>query len=271
MTAGVYRIRCKPNDTYYVGETTNLEKRFKYEHLRALRTGRHHNAHLQHAWTLYGEKAFDVEILITVPLECEEILDRERLSQITKRLEAQIGYAMVDAGMKMFNMRDFCHWDVASPMVSLTIRERAAKSLRSPEVRKKMSVAVKRARQDPEKGPAITMACQSPEARARRSESLRKAWSAGLFENSAARGEAARRKNSESARARWQDPDFRARMVLARSGENSPVARKVKCVETGEMFVSLTAASAATGAEKSNIARSITRKIKAGGFTWAYA
>jgi group I intron endonuclease len=64
-TCGIYIIRCAANNRAYVGQTGNISKRF-CEHKRMLRTGKHHNAHLQAAWNKYGESQFT----FTVGMRC---------------------------------------------------------------------------------------------------------------------------------------------------------------------------------------------------------
>ena len=54
------------------------------------------------------------------------------------------------------------------------------------------------------------------------------------------------------------------------SGKNNYSARKVKCVETGEVFDTLIEASAKLGVNSPNIIRSIKRGIKCGGYHWEY-
>lgn len=59
---GVYKITNKINDKFYIGSSNNVEHRW-YQHKIQLRAGEHPNAHLQHAWNLYGEDNFIFEII----------------------------------------------------------------------------------------------------------------------------------------------------------------------------------------------------------------
>lgn len=61
-TSGVYQIRCIPTGKVYVGSAINVQARW-YGHQRALRSSRHHNAHLQAAWDKYGAGAFEFTVL----------------------------------------------------------------------------------------------------------------------------------------------------------------------------------------------------------------
>jgi group I intron endonuclease len=59
---GIYRIINRKDGKCYYGSSANIDKRFSL-HLKTLRSGTHHNAHLQRAWTKYGENAFVFEIV----------------------------------------------------------------------------------------------------------------------------------------------------------------------------------------------------------------
>lgn len=73
--SGIYEIVNLVNGKRYVGSSVNLQARWKV-HLRKLRTGRHHNAHLRSAFAKYGESNFSFVIL--EECEREKIIDREQ-------------------------------------------------------------------------------------------------------------------------------------------------------------------------------------------------
>lgn len=50
------------NGKWYVGQALDVSKRFR-QHKAMLRGGKHRNKHLQHAYDLYGEKAFAFVVL----------------------------------------------------------------------------------------------------------------------------------------------------------------------------------------------------------------
>lgn len=60
--AGIYIIRNKKNGHCYVGQSHNIESRWK-GHRDNLNKNKHHSPYLQNAWNLYGEKAFVFEVL----------------------------------------------------------------------------------------------------------------------------------------------------------------------------------------------------------------
>jgi group I intron endonuclease len=62
MSAGIYVITNKTNGKYYVGQSSNIERRIQ-AHKYWLRAGKHHNAYLQAAWAKYGEDAFRFEVV----------------------------------------------------------------------------------------------------------------------------------------------------------------------------------------------------------------
>ena len=62
--SGVYQIVNMVNGHRYIGSTANLRAR-KSNHWHVLRTGKHENAHLQHAWNKYGEGMFEFRVIGT--------------------------------------------------------------------------------------------------------------------------------------------------------------------------------------------------------------
>jgi group I intron endonuclease len=88
---GIYGWVNLKNCKVYVGSARHVSKR-KTAHLRALKAGKHHSTHLQAAWDLYGEEAF--EFLILEPIE-DEIWLRVRETAWIQRLQScnpEFGY-----------------------------------------------------------------------------------------------------------------------------------------------------------------------------------
>lgn len=70
MTCGIYCIKNKVNEKYYIGSTsTTFEERWK-THKWELKNNRHGNSLLQRAWNKYGEDNFEFSII--------EIIDDKR-------------------------------------------------------------------------------------------------------------------------------------------------------------------------------------------------
>ena len=59
---GIYKIENKVNGKVYIGQSIDIEKRWK-SHISYLNKGIHRNKHLQSAWDKYGEGNFDKKIL----------------------------------------------------------------------------------------------------------------------------------------------------------------------------------------------------------------
>ena len=74
MISGLYYIRNKKNDKFYVGSSDELPKR-EYYHFNRLKHNKHPNCHLQNAWNKYGKEAFSFE---TSPVEIEQLLVEEQ-------------------------------------------------------------------------------------------------------------------------------------------------------------------------------------------------
>lgn len=66
--SGIYEILNTVNGKRYVGQTSNLSKRWG-EHRSALKRGRHENSRLQRSWDKYGENAFEFVVLIYCSIE----------------------------------------------------------------------------------------------------------------------------------------------------------------------------------------------------------
>ena len=58
---GVYQIRSKRTNKFYIGSSSNLDKR-KKAHFRVLRKGGHHNKLLQQHYDKYGEQ--DLQFIV---------------------------------------------------------------------------------------------------------------------------------------------------------------------------------------------------------------
>lgn len=69
----------------------------------------------------------------------------------------------------------------------------------------------------------------------------------------------------------WENPDYRAKMVEAHSNENSHKARRVLCVETGEIFECIKYACQRYGVHSSSVSNVCRGKLKTtGGYHWQY-
>ena len=63
MNTGIYKITNTVNNHCYIGSAVNIKKRWSL-HKSDLTKQKHHSAHLQNAWNLYGSDAFQFSILL---------------------------------------------------------------------------------------------------------------------------------------------------------------------------------------------------------------
>ena len=76
INSGIYQIENRTNGKSYVGSSENLRKRWQ-AHLSALRSGQHHNCHLQRAFDKYGEATFVFSVLEDIG-EASRLIPREQ-------------------------------------------------------------------------------------------------------------------------------------------------------------------------------------------------
>lgn len=111
--SGVYEIVNLINGKRYIGSSVNLHSRFQ-QHRAKLRSGKHHNRHLQNAWDKYGEGNFTFEVLFY----CEKSQTLIYEQQFLDNLQPEYNIAI----------------SVSAPMLGLSV---------SNEVRAKISAATK--------------------------------------------------------------------------------------------------------------------------------
>lgn len=90
MTCGIYMIQNKVNGKRYIGQSVDIEKRWR-EHKSELNRGYHINKHLQNSWNKYKEDNFE----FTVIWECDESqLNTMEVDYITKlkTYDPKVGY-----------------------------------------------------------------------------------------------------------------------------------------------------------------------------------
>jgi len=89
---GIYAIRNKINGKVYIGQSRNIQKRFK-QHLDALERGRHHSKKLQKDFDELGPDKFALEFL---ELCSSEHLDQKETEWIMKFDSIKNGYNVQD-------------------------------------------------------------------------------------------------------------------------------------------------------------------------------
>ena len=79
---GVYSIKNRITNNYYIGSTTmSFLKRF-HHHLSLLRKNNHKNQYLQNAWNKYGEENFDFSILEEIELSEQFQKEQEWINKL---------------------------------------------------------------------------------------------------------------------------------------------------------------------------------------------
>lgn len=130
--SGIYLIRNSVNGKIYIGSAENLGRR-RREHWKELRNREHCNAHLQAAWSKYGEEEFSFEVLE----RCSDLLKREDHWLYQYGLpNSEIGYnirkkASSNAGLKH------------SPETKVMLSEIQHAHRQTPEGRKTLLIACK--------------------------------------------------------------------------------------------------------------------------------
>ena len=172
-------------------------------HKTDLRNNNHHNHHLQYAWNKYGEDNFEFNVI----QECNiDELDSKEMYYIKKYKTFTDGYNLDQGGA---GIRGYKHTE---------------------ESKKKMSENSKGkfcGEDSPHWGKPKSEETKKKISEARKGKGLSKG------ENNPMYGKT----HSREARKKISDAN------KGRCGENSPVAKKVKCLNTGQVFVSATQAA----------------------------
>jgi len=96
MTIGIYALYWEEQDLIYIGQSQNIEKRFK-EHLRKMQYSSHTNYKVQDAFNLYGKPVLEIIEISTINnLNYLEIYWTKEFNSIDKGLNiieaGQVGY-----------------------------------------------------------------------------------------------------------------------------------------------------------------------------------
>lgn len=75
IICGVYMIKNKTNNKFYIGSSVDINNRWQH-HIKELRKNTHHSSKLQNSWNKYGENNF--EFLIIEECKKDNLIDREQ-------------------------------------------------------------------------------------------------------------------------------------------------------------------------------------------------
>lgn len=174
---GIYGIRNKLNGKIYIGQTTDVDLRYK-EHFSHLKNNCHQNSHLQNAWNKYGQDCF--EFLIVE--ECSE-------DNLTEREQYWIDYYGGVSSKNTYNIREAGSKGRHSEETKIKLRNAHLGKSVSLETRQKISKAQKginRIVTDEQKKrhkEAVIIGCNTDYEIERRRNSAKKQWTNTDYRN----------------------------------------------------------------------------------------
>lgn len=96
MICGIYCITNTANNKKYIGQSRNIEKRWR-GHIGDLNRNKHSNSHMQNAWNTYGAQSFS--FVIVEICDRDELTDREKYwMDYYNTLDRDLGYNLREAG-----------------------------------------------------------------------------------------------------------------------------------------------------------------------------
>lgn len=122
MSAGVYKIVCKPTGEVYVGSAAKSFRTRRKRHWTDLRRGVHHNFKLQRAWKTYGESEFAFEPVLVCRAEDAVMYEQK----VIDAFQPQLNVAVV-AG----SLLGYAHTAEAKAKIAKYPRTREARMLQS--------------------------------------------------------------------------------------------------------------------------------------------
>lgn len=101
MTCGIYYIKNLIDGKIYIGQSVNIEKRWK-EHIQALKSKNHRNNYLQNVYNKYGEKELEHKIILVC--EKEELNEKESFYILEFNSLVPNGYNLTNGGDSQFEI-----------------------------------------------------------------------------------------------------------------------------------------------------------------------
>lgn len=264
---GIYCIENNVNGKKYIGQAKDIQKRWKL-HKAELRRGNHYNEHLQRAWNMYGPDAFSFYVL--------EICDVSSLSEreiffIKHHGSFENGYNMTEGGE---GTRGCKHTQEYKDKMRSLFKDRVfseATLRRMSEAKKGKPQTETESRKNGRKIVSEKLKGKkfSEEHRRNLSQAMkgRTAWNKGMTfppEYSPMYG----KHLSEETKKKIGDAN-RGRKKTEKELEAS--SKKVVCVETGEIYPSISSAARNNGVSLHAISNVLRGKARtSAGFHWEY-
>jgi len=228
----IYAICNSINNHAYIGQSSNVRRRWR-QHRLSLERGSHGNPYLQSAWQKYGVDNFEWVKLDSVPGVDAAKAESEWVSWFR------------DLVGDVYNLADPFERDVIHPDTQVKMRNSQKRRRSSPEGRTQLLDSLTQAR----------AVASTPECRNRQGESL-----SAFYKTPEGRMQLALR-----------PPPPREHMVKMNQKSTEKSRRAVFCLDTGQIYESLTLAASVLGVRPSAVRDAILRKGRCKGVRFIYA
>lgn len=211
------------NGSAYIGSSRRVDRRLAC-HVKSLACGRHHNRRLQNLFNKYGMNAIESVSMLCFPsadsLAAHEqyCIDNARSTLVNVAKKAIVppsSYVADDVRLKMSELRKLAWQDPQ-------YRSHVMSSLRRQAVRERSSAASRAMWQDKELRAktieSFRRAQSTPDARTLHSRTATKLWERWKREGDPHKTHEFRSNQGSLMRARWNDPEWRAKWQAARWG-----------------------------------------------------
>lgn len=272
MACGIYKITNMINGKIYIGSSKNIRSRWTC-HLSDLRKQNHHSVHLQRAFNKYGISNFNIEILQETEEEYLIKIEQEYLDML-KPYDKNIGYNISDKAERISGEAlKKCYTPEVRKRLSDSLKnskkfkeshstesyrqdsaERARQQWQNPEVRSRMMSSINSEEANAKKSAAVRAAYEDPEVKRRHREAIERSFT-----------DERRANLSKYAKDYFADPANREKQVL-----NSPHRKPIMCIETGEVFGSVSQAAKVIGAASKSIKKATKPGRTCKGLTFKY-